>query len=120
MKNFVFSIVLLTIIIIASILNSFYARTTYDEFSALLNRMPDATDPQSLTEHSRNIKEFAEKKKNYFYFTLPRTVVNDFYSELEEMLGYFNSDDDASYNAYLGRIKLHIKQLRRNEELRFF
>lgn len=120
MKTFIFSVILLTSIIIASIINSFYAKSVYDDFSDILDKMPGVTDPQNQTEYSKNIKSFAEGKKNYLYFTLPRASVNDFYSELEEMLGYFNSDDNASYNAYLSRIKLHVKQLRRNEEFRFF
>ena len=120
MKNFVFSLILLSAIILGSFFNSYYARKTYDDFSEILELMPQATDPENSSGLSAVVKNFAGEKQNYFYITLPRTVVNDFYSDLEEMLGYFNSDDNASYKAYLSRIKLRIKQLRCNEEFKFF
>lgn len=120
MKSFVFSVILLCAIIIGAIFNSFYAKSLYDEFSEIIGGMPDTNDPDGISEYYETVKDFAQKNKNYFYITLPRTTINDFYSELEEMLGYFRSDDNASYNAYLDRIKLRIKQLRYTEEFRFF
>lgn len=119
MKNFIIAIIFLAIVTMAVIFNSLYANNLYKELYTSFSLYPDIAKDAPSNETMAKTDALLNNSKMYLYLTVPQGLVNEFFCDYHEMLGYYHTGETPSYIACLEKVKLRLQFLKKTEALPF-
>lgn len=118
MKSFVISLILLSIVICAVLINSWYCEKICSDLIGRLSQFPGETDSKNISAMILAGKLF-DGHYDYFSFILPKGDLVDLACDFSDIFSYYSSGDTPSYLSSLERAKNRLHHIRSSEEISF-
>lgn len=114
MKSLIAALILMTIIVSGTIINSKILTGTLEKLYESLEKHPEEFNGVVNAEIDATT-EYLKKIRGYLYFTLPTNTLDELYSEYRESCEYYNQQEIPSYRATLEKVKEKVSLLMSHE-----
>lgn len=119
MKEAIILITVLLLTFVPNVVFKNYLEDTGNEILALLENMEtDIQNEKEVDEEkSKKLGETFLEKEKYWILIVDHEILDEVENSIEECIAFYNAGDEMEFNSSFGKLRNHIEDLTRREEL---
>ena len=120
MKSFVISIIVLSVVVIFVVSNSFYITSIYSDILSDTKALPMGVNDKNTYSATDALCRKVDKKAFYLFMTLPHREVSELLYCYSDILSAAATGDENGYCLSVAKAELVLELMKKDEGLSFF